>query len=77
MQIVVKSGAQTVVNTADINRQDKDIYINLFNKYKEQIRGKGFHQKMAKISEAKETEEYQALTDESKQQLFLDLMQIQ
>ena len=32
----MKSGVKTVVNTVDINRLrlDKDIYINLLNKYK-------------------------------------------
>ena len=35
--MVVKSGVQIVVDTADIIDKDKDIYIILFNKYKEQI----------------------------------------
>lgn len=64
-------------NTADINRQDKDIYINLFNKYKEKIKGTTFWQKQKVITAVLETEEYKNLDEDSKEQLFMDLMQIQ
>lgn len=35
--MVVESGVEEVVDTADIIDKDKDIYIILFNKYKKQI----------------------------------------
>ena len=59
MKRVVKSGVKTEVETADINRQDKDIYINLFNIYKKQIENKPFFEKIKTISSCREVNEFE------------------
>ena len=72
----MKSGVETVVNTADINRQDKDIYINLFNIYKGQIENKPFYEKVKIITKCQNDEEYKKLSLEVQGQLFKELMSI-
>ena len=47
----MKSGVKTVVDTADIIDKDKDIYIILFNKYKCQVSGKKFGDKVKIIKQ--------------------------
>ena len=76
MKRVVKSGVKTEVETADINRQDKDIYINLFNIYKKQIENKPFFEKIKTISSCRENEEYQKMSLEAQEKLFKDLMRL-
>ena len=76
MKRVVKSGVKTEVKTADINRQDKDIYINLFNIYKKQIENKPFFEKIKTISSCRENEEYQKMSLEAQEKLFKDLMSL-
>lgn len=76
MKRVVKSGVKTEVETADINRQDKDIYINLFNIYKKQIENKPFFEKIKTISSCRENEEYQKMSLEAQEKLFKDLMSL-
>ena len=73
--MVVKSGVQIVVDTADIIDKDKDIYIILFNKYKEQIE-KDFTKKTRIISKCKECSDYALLTQEEQDDLFYDLMSV-
>ena len=71
----MKSGVKTVVNTADINRLDKDIYINLLNKYKERMENaKYFSDKIHIQSELKKEEEYQKLTESEKKEIFKEIM---
>lgn len=72
----MKSGVKTVVNTADINRLDKDIYINLFNIYIKQIENKPFFEKVKIISKCQNDEEYKKLSLDSQEKLFIDLMSV-
>lgn len=76
MKRVVKSGVKTVAETEDINRQDKDIYINLFNIYKKQIENKPFFEKIRMISSCRENEEYKKMSLETQEKLFEDLMSL-
>lgn len=64
------------VDVSNINRQDKDIYINLFNKYKAEIEKENENKKISIIAECKNCNEYALLTDEEQDQLFMDLMSI-
>lgn len=64
------------VDVSNINRQDKDIYINLFNKYKAEIEKENENKKISIIAECKNCNEYTLLTDEEQDQLFMDLMSI-
>lgn len=66
------------VNVSNINRLrlDKDNYINLFNIYKKQIESKPFFEKIKIITKCKQDKEYEKLTEEEQEQLFLDLMSI-
>ena len=64
------------VDVSNINRQDKDIYINLFNKYKAEIEKENENKKISIIAECKNCNEYALLTAEEQDQLFMDLMSI-
>lgn len=64
------------VDVSNINRQDKDIYINLFNKYKAEIEKENENKKISIIAECKNCNEYALLTLEEQEQLFMDLMSI-
>lgn len=64
------------VDVSNINRQDKDIYINLFNKYKAEIEKENENKKISIIAECKNCNEYALLTSEEQEQLFMDLMSI-
>lgn len=70
--MVVKSG----VETEDINRLDKDNYIILFNKYKSKIEKANFTEKIKLISQCKEEKEYEELSFETQDKLFMELMSI-
>ena len=72
----MKIGVQIVVNTADIIRQDKDIYINLYNIYKKKIESESFFEKIKTISDMRNNKEYMELSETSQKKLFLDLMSI-
>ena len=72
----MKSGVKTVINTANINRLDKDIYFNLFNIYKKQIESKPFSEKVTIISKCQNDEKYKKLSAEVQEKLFMDLMSI-
>lgn len=76
VQMTVKTTVKTTVNVSNINRLDKDIYINLFNKYKKQIEESNSNKRIAIISDCKKTEEYASLTQEEQEQLFMDLMSV-
>lgn len=64
------------VDVSNINRLDKDIYINLFNKYKAEIEKGKANERIRIISECKNCSEYSLLTAEEQDQLFMDLMSI-
>lgn len=64
------------VDVSNINRQDKDIYINLFNKYKAKIEKGKANERIRIISECKNCSDYSLLTEEEQDQLFMDLMSI-
>lgn len=74
----MKSGVKTVVNTVDINRLrlDKDIYINLLNKYKNKIENAHANERIKIISQCKNCNEYNLLTSEEQDKLFMELMSI-
>lgn len=56
------------------NKNDKNIYLFLFNKYKVEISGKTFGEKIKKIGELKNTEEYKQLSGELQDKLYAELM---
>ena len=58
------------------NKNDKNIYSFIYNKYKSKIEGKSYREKILIIGKCKECEEYSKLTLEEQDQLFLDLMSI-
>lgn len=73
----MKSGVKTVVNTANINRLDKDIYIYLFNIYKEQMeKTQKWSDRIKVISGLKENEDYQKMNLESQDKLFMELLSV-
>lgn len=77
VQSTVYNTVQTTVNVTDINRLDKDIYIKLFYKYKEQIeKQEKFFDKMKIINQLKNDEEYIKLPLENQNEVFMQLMTI-
>ena len=64
------------VNVSNINRLDKDNYIILFNKYKRQVCGKKFGDKVKIINQCKEENQYSQLTEDTQLKLTADLMAI-
>lgn len=58
------------------NKNDKNIYLYLFNKYKEQICGKSFGQKIKAINECKNEEQYMQMSLELQEKLFCDLQSL-
>lgn len=61
--------------TSEHKQECKEIYITLFNKYKEQIE-KDFTKKTRIISKCKECSDYALLTQEEQDDLFYDLMSV-
>ena len=59
----------------DTNNNDNNIYINLFNKYKEQIE-KEPNRAVRIISKMKETSDYEMLSLEEQEDIFYKLMSI-
>lgn len=71
----VKSTVKSTVNNTDIKDKEEDIYLNLFNKYKERMRAiKYWSEKIKIISEMQEDEEYFKLSQEERDRLFRELM---
>lgn len=60
---------------SNTNKNVKNIYLFLFNKYKEQIE-KDFTKKTRIISKCKECSDYALLTQEEQDNLFYDLMSV-
>lgn len=71
----VNNTVKSTVNVTDINRLDKDLYINLYNKYKKQIEDEP-NRVVQIISRMKETTDYEMLTLEEQDKLFYDLISI-
>lgn len=76
VQTTVQMTVQTTANVSNINRLDKDNYINLFNKYKAEIEKENESKKISIIAQCKNCKEYAELTQEEQEQLFMDLMSI-
>ena len=76
--MTVDMTVNTGVDVSNINRLrlDKDIYINLFNIYKKQIENKPFFEKIKIITQCKKDKDYEKLSEEEQEQLFLDLMSL-
>lgn len=62
--------------TSEHKQECKEIYITLFNKYKEQIEKENENKRVGIISACKRDEDYVKLTSEEQEQLFYDLMSI-
>jgi hypothetical protein len=63
------------VDVSNINRLDKDIYINLLNKYKKRMeKAKYFSDKIHIQNELKKDKEYLNLTEEEKNNMFKEIM---
>lgn len=60
----------------DTNNNDNNIYLFLFNKYKKQIEEENANRKVQIITECQKCSDYELLTLEEQEQLFLDLMSI-
>ncbi len=58
------------------NNNDNNIYLFLFNKYKEQIEKENANKKVQIITECQNCSDYKLLTLEEQEQLFIDLMSI-
>lgn len=71
VQIVVKTG----VETADINRLDKDS-LYLYEEYKEKLEGKKFYEKVKIVGECQRRQEYINLSKEQQQDLLILLSRI-
>lgn len=64
--------------TADEHKQEnREIYLYLFNKYKEQIENENVNRKIQIISACQSCDEYLMLTIKEQEELFYDLMKIQ
>ena len=62
--------------TNEHKQECKEIYITLFNKYKEQIEKENENKKIQIISACQNCEEYSLLTQEEQEKMFIDLMSI-
>lgn len=56
------------------NKNVKNIYLYLFNKYREQIKEARFSQRIKILSEIKQSKEYGQLDSEEKQKIYNELM---
>lgn len=72
---IIDSKINNKRTTNEHKQECKEIYINLFNKYKEQIE-KEPNRVIQIISRMKETSDYEMLTLEEQDKLFYDLMSI-
>ena len=65
-------------HSRDTNNNDNNniYYLSLFNKYKEQISGKKFSEKIKAIGECKKEKQYSLLNLEQQEKLFMELMSL-
>lgn len=61
---------------SNTNKNVKNIYLYLFNKYKAKIEKGKANERIRIISECKNCSDYSLLTEEEQDQLFMDLMSI-
>ena len=73
---ILNSNLNNKRTTNEHKQECKEIYINLFNKYKSEIENGNAREKVLIIGKCKECEEYAQLTPEEQDQLFYDLMSI-
>lgn len=75
VNMTVDMGVYVGVDVSNINRlrQEKDIYINLFKKYKKQIEEKP-NQTVQIIGQLRKSQDYVLLTEDEQNRIFLDLM---
>lgn len=59
-----------------LNKRNETLYINLFNKYKEQIEKENANKKIGIITACQNCSDYELLSLEEQERLFLDLMSI-
>lgn len=62
------------ITTNKNDKNDKNLYYILFNKYKEKIKGKNFANRMSVIREMKKTKEYNNLDFKEQDALIKNLM---
>lgn len=61
-ELKINNNSTTSQQQTNTNKNDKNIYLYLINKYKEQIREVNFYKKIKIIREIKKTEDYQMLS---------------
>lgn len=76
VQTTVQCTVKSTVYRTDIKDKDKDIYILLLNKYRGQMRGKAFKEKLKLINECKKEREYSQLTEDIQLSLMAELMAV-
>jgi hypothetical protein len=79
VQTTVKMGVKTTANVSNIKDKDKeeDIYLILFNKYKERIRAiKYWSEKIVLINQLRNEESYLSLSNEQQEKLYEELMSL-
>lgn len=69
-----RTTSEQQVNTNKNVKNDNNIYLFLYNKYRSKVKELGFSQKLKIISESKNTEEYEKLSREDKFRLYAELM---
>lgn len=74
VQIVVKTGVETVDIYRQENKQEKDNYFSLLNKINRMCKNKKFADKLKIISDIQKTEEYNSLSEEEKYKLYTEAM---
>lgn len=74
VNMTVDMGVHVGVDVSNINRlrQEKDIYINLFKKYKKQIEEKP-NRTIQIIGQLRKSQDYVLLTEDEQNRIFLDL----
>lgn len=74
VNMTVDMGVHVGVDVSNINRlrQEKDIYINLFKKYKKQIE-ENPNRTIQIIGQLRKSQDYVLLTEDEKNRIFLDL----
>lgn len=75
VEMTVQMGVKTTANVSNIKDKDKDIYINLLNKYKKQFKKCTSWFEKLKLQKALAEEiEYQNLTNEKQNNMIKELM---
>ena len=75
-QMTGKTTVQMTVEVSNIKDKDKDIYLFLFNKYKDKIQGASFSKKIKAINECMQEEQYNLLEVDTQQILYCKLQSL-